>query len=177
PSPTGSAAADEARGYCADVLRNLGFSVVARPFEYSAFPGSVATPLAGLWLALAVSSVTGPVLIVAIVVLVVAARYFAHEGVLSFRLMRRRGVNLEATRSDQTRVWLVAHVDSKWQPVPTMLRVAGIILLGLATLGAVVLSVVQMRADVARGAWPWLVGLTWIAALPVILTLVGSRGP
>ena len=45
--PSGSAAATEARQYCAGVLEAMGFAVVERPFEYSKFPGAYATPVAG----------------------------------------------------------------------------------------------------------------------------------
>jgi hypothetical protein len=43
-------------------------------------------------------------------------------------LARERGVNLEATRG-QPRVWLVAHIDSKSQPIPTAVRTLGFLLL------------------------------------------------
>src|SRR5215475_2633140 len=44
----GSPAAAEARAYCADVLRRAGFATSERRFEYSAFPGLWATPVAGV---------------------------------------------------------------------------------------------------------------------------------
>jgi hypothetical protein len=42
--------------------------------------------------------------------------------------MRERGVNLEATRGEPE-VWLVAHIDSKSQPIPTLVRSIGVVLL------------------------------------------------
>ena len=46
--PAGSATTAEARGYCATVLRDLGFTTTEHAFEYSRFAGAYATPLAGL---------------------------------------------------------------------------------------------------------------------------------
>jgi hypothetical protein len=49
------------------------------------------------------------------------------RGVLDLGLMRREGVNLEAIRGKEPRIWLVAHIDSKWQPVSMITRVVGVI--------------------------------------------------
>src|SRR5258705_2182553 len=45
PRPSGSAAIESARLHCIAELRALGYDVRERPFEFSAFPGSLATPL------------------------------------------------------------------------------------------------------------------------------------
>ena len=118
------------------------------------------------------------VLLVAIAALVVAGKYLSTAGVLSFPGMRRHGTNIEAARGDRTpNVWLVAHIDSKWQPVPMIVRAAGVILLSLATIAALIVSVIQWRAGFSRdGWWPILV-VTWIGAIPVLLSIVGERGP
>ncbi len=50
PRPTGGAAIDEARVYCAIELRRLGFVVREEPFEYSAFAGRFGAPSFGLLL-------------------------------------------------------------------------------------------------------------------------------
>ena len=48
------------------------------------------------------------------------------DGVLDLPWLRAAGENLIARRGDAPpRVWLVAHVDSKSQPLPTQLRMAG----------------------------------------------------
>ena len=49
--PAGSRAADEARAYCAGVLRGIGFSIEERSFEYSKIAGAFAAPAAGLCVA------------------------------------------------------------------------------------------------------------------------------
>jgi hypothetical protein len=99
-------------------------------------------------------------------------------GVLSFPAMRRRGVNLEAVRSGPVpRVWLVAHIDSKWQPVPIAVRAGGVTLLSMATIVALTVSVIQWRTGVGRDLWMPILIVAWIAAIPVMLSVVGERSP
>ena len=60
------------------------------------------------------------------------------DGVLRNPWMRSSGINLVATRGTaDPRTWLVAHLDSKSQPVPSAARVAGVIVLSLAVILAV----------------------------------------
>lgn len=189
PRPTGSEAIAEAREYCADVLETSGFTVVRRPFAYSAFVGTLATPLAGAWLGGAISIAASlassdkgaaalGVLLVALVTLIAVGKYLSTRGVLSFPAMRRDGINLEAVRGERApRVWLVAHIDSKWQPVPMAVRAGGVILLSLATIAALLVSVAQWRSGHARGAWTTIVIGAWMGAVPLMLSFVGRRGP
>jgi hypothetical protein len=167
----------------------VGYRVTPRPFEYSAFTGRWATPLAGAWIAgwLAVAGHLGDrdrpdlalgALVVALLALAAAGRYLGDAGVLSFPIMRRRGVNIEAVRGGrEPAVWLVAHVDSKWQPVPMAVRAAGVVVLAIASIAALVLSIVQWRSGVGRVVWLPLVIVGGIGALPVIVSVVGDRGP
>jgi hypothetical protein len=99
-------------------------------------------------------------------------RYLATRGLLSFRVLRRRGVNLEAVRGAvPPQVWLVAHIDSKWQPVPMAARAAGIVVLAAAAVGAVILCLLR-----SREGWTPLLAATWIGAIPVMLSTVGEGG-
>jgi hypothetical protein len=117
-------------------------------------------------------------LMVGIAALIVAGAYLSTAGVLSFPAMRRRSANIEAVRGGETpRVWLVAHIDSKWQPVPMAIRAGGVILLSVATIGAVALSVIQWRTGVARDVWLPILVLTLVGAIPLLLSVVGDRGP
>ena len=98
------------------------------------------------------------------------AAYAGGAGVLDFSVMRRRGVNLVATRGGRVpRVWLVAHLDSKWQPVSMITRVAGIALtsLGLVALAAAVIT--------RSPASPVLLVVVWVASVPLMLSVVGTR--
>jgi hypothetical protein len=180
--PTGGPGAADARRYCTDVLRPLGFTVNEHSFEYSRFPGAWAAPVAGV-IAPAVATAliawrrTPPAWIlaaVALAVIVPLLAYVGRKGVLDLPVMRSTGVNLEATRGTEApTVWLVAHLDSKWQPVSMVARVAGVIVTAVvlitvfvASLGPIVLS---------PGAASALVILAWIGAVPLVLSVVGDR--
>lgn len=187
--PTGSAAADGARRYCARVLRDAGFAVVERPFDYSAFPGRWGTPLGGVWggatvaigSALARRGAYGPaatLLAASAALLALAALWLARRGVLAFPASRARGVNLECTRAGaEPRVWLVAHLDSKSQLVPMLGRVVGVVGLAAAWIVALVLALGGVAAALQPPWWCWgaVSGAGMLAALPVALTLVGTR--
>jgi hypothetical protein len=180
--PAGSEAAADARRYCAGVLRELGCSVSELEFEYSQFPGRWATPAAGFFLpaiatavvALRARVVWWPAVGVA---LAAAAAMFglfvARRGVLDLPWARARGTNLEARRRGaagaEPTVWLVAHVDSKWQPVSMLLRVAGVSVVGVSILG-----LVGALAAGAASIADFLAAL-WIGAIPLMLSVVGDR--
>jgi hypothetical protein len=178
--PAGSAAAVEARRYCDSVLRDLGFTTTERAFEYSAFAGAYATPLAGLLIvpfagALAFAPRSPMTALIGLLVLIVAnviARWVARQGVLDLPFARRRGVNLEAVRGgEDPRVWLVAHIDSKWQPVAMLTRVAGVIATTIALVGLMLVAVV--RASVPPSMTWMLFGLACLGAVPLMLSYVG----
>jgi hypothetical protein len=182
--PAGGAAVAEARTYCAAVLRDLGFTTGERAFTYSAFAGGYATPLAGLLIvpfaaALALAPRSWIAAVAAVLVLAignVVARYVARQGVLDLPFARRRGVNLEAVRGaggEEPRVWLVAHIDSKWQPVAMLSRVAGVIATTMALTGLILLDVVPV---VLPAALTWMLfGLACLGAIPLVLSYVGAR--
>ncbi|HVX38380.1 MAG TPA: M28 family peptidase [Gemmatimonadaceae bacterium] len=180
--PAGSAAADAARAYCAAILADSGFLILEQTFEYSKAAGAWATPAAGLAAGLiatafALSRVPrrephwGALALGVLLVVGIAFAHLGRRGVLGFPLMRRRGVNLQATRDgDDPKIWLVAHLDSKWQPVSMIARVAGVSIaaLGLATL--VVVGALNATAPL------WIpLALTWLGAIPLILSTVGAR--
>jgi len=182
PRPAGGAAAAEARAYCRDVLRGLGFTTTEREFEYSAFAGAYAAPLAGLLIlplagALAAeprSNIMALVAMLALTLASIAGRHVAHMGVLHIPIARRRGVNLEAVRgAEEPLVWLVAHIDSKWQPVAMLARVAGVMLVAVALIASILLAAAEA---VVPPALTWtLFGLACLGAIPLMLSYVGAR--
>ena len=90
---------------------------------------------------------------------------------------RGASVNLVATRGTP-RVWLVAHLDSKSQPVPMLARVAGIVLTAatLITLAALAMASMSGR-DVPGRAWHLLAIIGALSSLPVIASVVGAKSP
>ena len=185
PRPTGSAEAADARQYCRHVLSSLGYRVTERPFEYSAAVGSYGTPAAGaaslLLVAAAAAFSLGDRSAAAIAVLAVGfggvalgGGWLARRGVLALPMLRRRGVNIEAVRGNgDPEVWLVAHADSKSQPIPLLVRAAGIVLLALAALGAFALAIAGLVDLHATRGWAVVVVTATIGALPVLGSLVG----
>jgi hypothetical protein len=112
--------------------------------------------------------------VVALGVALLALSLLGRGGVLNFPLMRRRGVNLMAVREEsEPAVWLVAHVDSKWQPVSMIARVVGVI-------GSIICVLVMLGLALAGGHVPYVVStvvltLAWLSAFPLLFSVVGGR--
>lgn len=188
PRAAGSVAEGEAREYCARVLRDAGFDVTLEPFDYSQLPARYGTPVGGAiaWLTVAATSWLGatgrPAFFVALVcgvglaILGMWAWHMLGDGVLALPWRRASAINLVATRGGAApRVWLVAHLDSKSQPIPSLLRVAGVVV--LATSLAVALAAVVLTLAGAPPRTLWWVGATLaaIGAVPVLASVVGNR--
>lgn len=189
--PAGSDAERRARAECADYLRSRGFEVTEQLFEYSTWPGRWGTPYAGVWLAffafaaaldLALAPRTRPAgevvgtAAVFSLVIVLAIWANARWGSQTSRAGRRHGVNLVARRGVPI-VWLVAHLDTKGQPVSLVVRALGVILLAL---GWIVTAVGWITFVLAGpGAIPIMVaGLVaaGLGALPLAGSVVLDRG-
>jgi len=189
PRPAGGDAESRARGYCAERLKRAGFDVREEPFEYSSFVGRWGTPIIGL-AALAIvllasaagwrgrAEVALPLLVAGGLALGVVAVMMARAWVLSFPVARRRGVNLVATRgADTPPVWLMAHLDSKSQPVPILARATGVTVLATTWIIATALATVELLGGERPSAWIAVALCAAIGALPVIATTVGAASP
>jgi hypothetical protein len=113
------------------------------------------------------------------IALFIGARWLIERGVLAAPVMRERGVNLEATRpGDAPSVWLCAHVDSKSQPVPTLARSSGIVLEGIGYVWTLALATAAMfGVTLDRFHWEFAATVTLVGAIPVVLSMVGTRSP
>lgn len=183
--PTGSDGAADAQEYCSHVLSSLGYRVTPRPFEYSAAVGRYGTPVAGaaslLLVAAAAVFSLGEHHGAALATLAagfggvaLGGRWLAGRGVLALPVLRRQGVNIEAVRGDgDPELWLVAHADSKSQPVPLLARAAGIVLLALATLAAFGLAIAGVVGLHSVRAWPLVIVAAILGAIPVLGSVVG----
>ncbi len=188
PRPAGSDAERDARAYAAGILASAGFVVHEEAFSYSAFPGRYATLIGGavLGATIVLASVRGLVaggaLVPAVILAVGAgatvafARFMLATGVRTTPLLRAEGTNLVATRAGiEPRVWLVAHLDSKSQPVPSALRVAGVATLGAALVLAVIAVVLTLFGVGARTTWYVALVAGVAGALPVMASVVGAE--
>lgn len=189
PRPAGSPAERDAREWCRTTLAASGFAVTAEPFSYSAVPGHAATPALGLagmaavcigarlaaggrpWTAALLLALAG-------VVVATAGAWIARVAVTRLPWGRRDGLNLVATRGGAPpALWLSAHLDSKSQPVPILLRAAGITGLIVVWIVALGLGVAQGALGGGPGPWPWIAAAAILAGLPVAASVVGARSP
>ena len=187
PRPAGSDAETRARAYCEGVLRDAGFAVAEEVFSYSQLPGRVATPVFGVFsvmlfaavghlgwrgdAGLAAGLIAGGSMVAA-----VAAWWLTRFGVLSLPWMRSQSANLVGLRGNPS-LWLVAHLDSKSQPVPIILRAVGVMGVLLALAAALVLAVVQLGGYDVGAGWPWVTAAGVLASLPVAASIVQARSP
>lgn len=190
PRPAGSDAEERARRYAEQVLADAGFAVRREPFSYSNFPGRYATPIGGAigaltvfaagWLGLTHAAGYGPLAALAVGLLVLAAFVWSMLGdaVLALPVLRADGVNVVATRGGAApHVWMVAHLDSKSQPVPSLLRLAGVMLLASALVLAIVAAALQLSSLPSRIVWWVAIVDALLGALPVMASVVGARSP
>jgi Peptidase family M28 len=185
PRPAGGAAEARARARCADHLAGHGFTVSEVPFQYSAAPGRFATPALGfVWIvAIAGAGHLGAhghprwaaVMLAALACLIVpVAWWIARRGVLSLPVARASGVNLVASRGVAPRVWLVAHLDSKSQPIPILVRVLGITGCSLTWMAAFIVGVGGWAAP---WLWIWVTLAGVVSGVPVVASWVGQASP
>lgn len=191
PRAAGSAEEDAAREHCTAALRTLGFDVAREPFEYSRFPGRFGTPIGG---AIAMITVVATValttlmdapragamaLVGGLVLLALHAWRMLGDGVLDHSLRRARGTNLVGRRGGEApRVWLVAHLDSKSQPVPSRVRVTGIVLLAASIPLTLVAQVVTLTALAPRIVlWALAAGLAIVGGVIVMASVVRNESP
>jgi hypothetical protein len=101
----------------------------------------------------------------------------SRRGVLGLGMMRTRATNLVATRGVPN-VWLVAHLDSKSQPVRMLVRVAGIIGSSAAMVVAAILAGMSL-AGTSFSTQTWMVVAIAgaVMTLPVVASTVGSASP
>lgn len=119
------------------------------------------------------------ILVAGAIAVYLASAWLAKRGVLEVPVLRARGVNLEATRPGVTpSLWLCAHLDSKSQPVPTLLRSTGIVLEGSGFLLMLALSIgAAAGANVNEFFWASAGLVTLVGAIPVVLSMVGKQSP
>jgi len=200
PRTAGGEAEARARAYCAERLRSAGFEVREESFEYSAFVGRWGTAIGGLVaFAVVASGATAArhdrpgiallVLTLGAGLLAAVARVLARDGVVSFPALRCRGVNLIARRradvagldaagAREPTLWLMAHLDSKSQPVPILARAAGITVVGVVWVLALGLALVQwLGVAPMPAAWVAVSVAAAVGAVPVVATMVGVRSP
>lgn len=69
-----------------------------------------------------------------IILIALLGMWLSSPGATREPWVRTSGVNLEATRGAAPRVWLVAHIDSKSQPISTAFRTVGVVALSVGAI-------------------------------------------
>jgi hypothetical protein len=106
-----------------------------------------------------------------VIAAVVADYRYLGGGTVLIRRICRTGVNLEAVRGGAEPVWLVAHIDSKWQPVSMITRVVGVLVSAVGLLSLMVLAAFRAADAVAFAVFV----VTCAGAIPLMLSYVGDR--
>ena len=189
PRPAGGPAEARARAYCARVLRDAGLAVGEETFDYSALPGRWATPLFGIFSLGVLLAALGAgsrgaawvglvTMAAGAVVMALGGFWLARHGVGRLPAQRRSGVNLVARRgASEPRMWLMAHLDSKSQPVPMLLRAGAITATALVWLATPAFLAAHAMGLTDDGWIPWLTWTGIASAIPIVASLVGARSP
>jgi hypothetical protein len=185
PRFAGSPEEARARELCKAELRNAGFDCREIPFDYSQFPARWGPPLSAAVQAATIIVVARMAMIgrplaalilgaAVVAALLLTDTYTKRRWVTTFPAQRARSANLEATRGTP-RVWLVAHLDSKAQTMPMLLRIAGSVALSILMLITVVLLLLALvGVDAPGGLWSGVkIAAVW-AALPGISCFVAN---
>ena len=180
PRAAGCSAEARAREYCGELLDRSGFTVTEENFTYSSFVGRWAVPLVGLVLfawfvsvgAQARSNPEGVVGAGFLLLLVSGA-----VGYLIGRIIppRRRATNMVAVRGGSPQLWLMAHIDSKSQPVPMLVRIAGIVVAAVAVTVALTAAFVLDESRTGPLFWRLLAVAGAAASVVLMLSVVGDR--
>jgi hypothetical protein len=184
----GSSEEAEARALCRRELEQSGFVCTESEFEYSQAPGKWGAPLASAVQAATILLVArialhrGPLValiagaLLCLVLLFVVADV-KRRWILALPFQRARATNLEASRGNPT-IWLMAHLDSKSQTVPMLIRIASTIALSVVIIAATIVLLVSLRDTVdLRLLWLPLQIAAVIAALPSALCWVRDESP
>ncbi len=196
---------EKARRHCATILESAGFEALERPFDFSSIPARAGPSIGAALLAFALLTahfttthnlphIAFAVLIAAIVVLRLAGKWVLTSGMQTIPWGRIASANLIATPRGSVqppKVWLVAHLDSKSQTIPMLVRIVSVAVLAVFYVTTVIVLMVIVVQDIAGFATPLgphesqMMGVAWLAALigavatvPLIFCFIGnnSRG-
>jgi hypothetical protein len=120
--------------------------------------------------------------LVVLVAIGAAAWWLGRYGTRLLPLLRRDGVNLEARRgvsaespNPDTAVWLVAHLDSKSQPVSLLARSAAAVAVCLGWLSLALVWVVTTVTPVPSTVFVLLSACAALASVPLLFSRPGAR--
>ena len=185
PRFAGSAKEYAARDLCAAEIRAAGFTTTEKEFEFSEWPGRWGIPVVSAATLVAVlitaftaarSAAAGAVVLPFVFVLGHSFLHrIRHKVTLGMPSMRGHSTSLEAKRGADPRVWLVAHIDSKSQLVPMLLRVASHVALIVVVLVEIAAMFLVQVGLVGAAHWGWIALAGVVAAIPSVFCIVGNK--
>lgn len=190
PRLAGGEGAEDVAAELRQAFDALGYEARALPFSFSTWPGRFGMPVAGAflvltgvfgaWLVLAGGPVPALLVLLAGLALSLLPLYLVDPALRRLPWGRIDTANHLFTRPGARPSWIVmAHRDSKSQPVPTLVRTGAVALGGAGWLALFVLAALRFGGDLYR-----LPTLTWLAAACAILaglvlavSWAGDRSP
>jgi hypothetical protein len=190
PRLTGTAGAEEVAADLRGRFTALGYDVRDLPFTFSTLPGRIGVPVLGLVLLVGLISAAwfvargspGYGLFAAAMTgaLLALAGTFGRAAVLRLPLGRTTAANWLVQRPGaKPRYLIVAHRDSKSQPLPLLLRIVAAVLALIGLGGMILISfagVLNAAAAAPSGAWI-LAALGGLGALGFVLSWAGNVSP
>lgn len=173
---------------CAGMLKSAGLAAREVPFEFSQWPGRFGIPLIAGWLLLAVLTIYVVARFTQDSVNAAGLGNFTMLAGLVFGHKRRQSAtkkmaayrttssNLEAARGNP-RVWLVAHLDSKSQSIPMLVRIVSHVALIALLFIAIAAGFVTNFGWIESPHFGLLAGVAFFVALPSLLCFVGNKSP
>lgn len=189
PRLTGSEGAAEVDAELRDRFRDLGYEVRDLPFEFSAWPGRFGFVALGVLFLAAFAGATAslllrqPVIALAALLVPPLATYLAlrygGRATLELPWGRQAAANWLVHRRGGSPAYLImAHRDSKSQPLPTLLRTAALVAAGAGWLALLLLAagVLIVRAVPVALIWP-AATLAGFGALGLALSWAANGSP
>jgi hypothetical protein len=172
--------------FCAEVLKGAGLATREVPFEFSQWPGRFGIPLIAGWVLIGIlvawatavftPHIDNPLLFSNFILMLgflIGSRR-RRTATVRMSAYRTTSANLEAARGNP-HVWLVAHLDSKSQSIPMLVRVASHIALMTVLIATFAMGFAEMFGWIEHPVWGWLAILGIIAALPSLFCFVGNK--
>ncbi len=190
PRLTGSAAAAEVAAELTTRLEAYGYEVRASPFQFSSWPGRFGVSLAGVVLLVGVLLGTGLlyqgqagvslVVLLTVLLIVCGIAVLAKPAMNILPWGRVEGVNLLAhVPGSRPRYYLMAHRDSKSQPIPLAFRGPAILLAALAWLALAVAATLALFDPIwQRPGLTLILGVVGaLSGLILVFCWVNNRSP
>jgi hypothetical protein len=188
PRLTGSHGAEEVTGTVRACFEALGYEVHDRAFQYNPWPGRFGITAVGVLYLVATLAAAGflyandpfPAIAILLILLVAAGliALFARPAIDAMSFGSQPGLNLLAQRPDRRpRYIIMAHRDSKSQPVPLSFRGPAIIVAALVWLGLLLGAAAHTARPLAPALILLLGALGAVAGIILILCWVDNSSP